>query len=67
MRFSTKTIHAGVEPDPTYGSIMTPVHLTSTYVQEELGKSKGYEYSSISNPTRTVLEQNIAALEGGKE
>lgn len=66
MRFSTKAIHAGQKPDPTTGSIMMPVHLTSTYVQEELGKHKGYEYSRVSNPTRTALEQNIAALENGK-
>jgi cystathionine beta-lyase/cystathionine gamma-synthase len=67
MGFSTKAIHAGVEPDPSTGSIMTPVHLTSTYAQEELGKHKGYEYSRASNPTRTALERNIAALEGGRE
>ncbi|MEX2189865.1 MAG: PLP-dependent aspartate aminotransferase family protein [Bacteroidota bacterium] len=67
MGFSTKAIHAAIEPDPTYGSIMTPIHLTSTYVQEELGKNKGYEYARVSNPTRTVLERQIAALEGGKE
>ena len=66
MRFSTKAVHAGQRPDPVTGSIMMPVHLTSTYVQEELGKNKGYEYSRVSNPTRTALEQNIAALEGGK-
>lgn len=65
MRFSTKAIHAGQRPDPTTGSIMMPVHLTSTYVQESLGKHKGYVYSRVSNPTRTALEQNIAALEGG--
>ena len=67
MGFSTKAIHAGQEPDPTTGAIMTPVYLTSTYVQEELGKNKGYEYSRVSNPTRTPLEKNIAALEGGKD
>ena len=66
MEFATKVIHAGIEPDPTTGSIMTPVHLTSTYVQERLGKDKGYQYSRISNPTRTVLETQVAALEGGK-
>ena len=66
MKFSTIAIHAGQKPDPTTGSIMTPVHLTSTYVQEELGKNKGYDYSRVSNPTRTALEQNIAALEGAK-
>jgi cystathionine beta-lyase/cystathionine gamma-synthase len=67
MGFSTKAIHAAIEPDPTYGSIMTPIHLTSTYVQEELGKNKGFEYARVSNPTRSVLERQIAALEGGKE
>src|SRR3972149_1686786 len=65
--FSTKAVHAAIEPDPSTGSIMTPVHLTSTYVQQELGVNKGYEYARASNPTRTVLEKNIAALEGGKE
>jgi cystathionine beta-lyase/cystathionine gamma-synthase len=64
--FATKAIHAAVEPDPFTGSIMTPVHLTSTYVQQELGVNKGYEYARVSNPTRTVLERNVAALEGGK-
>ncbi|MBI3195065.1 MAG: PLP-dependent transferase, partial [Ignavibacteriae bacterium] len=66
MKFSTKAIHAGQKPDPTTGSVMMPVHLTSTYVQEELGKNKGYEYSRVSNPTRDALEMNIAALENGK-
>ncbi len=65
MGFATDAIHAGQQPDPTTGAIMTPVYLTSTYVQEELGKNKGYEYSRVSNPTRTALEQNIAALEQG--
>lgn len=63
MRFSTKAIHAGQKPDPLSGAVMTPVYLTSTYVQEELGKNKGYEYSRVNNPTRDVLEANIAALE----
>ena len=67
MGFSTDAIHAGQEPDPTTGAIMTPVFLTSTYVQEELGRHKGYEYSRVSNPTRTALERNIAALEGGTD
>ena len=67
MGFSTKAIHAGQSPEQVTGAIMTPVFLTSTYVQEELGKNKGYEYSRVSNPTRTALEQNIAALEGGSE
>ncbi|HTY58611.1 MAG TPA: PLP-dependent aspartate aminotransferase family protein [Bacteroidota bacterium] len=65
--FATRAIHAGQEPDPGTGAIMTPVFLTSTYVQEELGRNKGYEYSRVSNPTRTALEKNIAALEGGAE
>lgn len=64
--FATKAIHAGQPAEPVTGAIMTPVFLTSTYVQEELGKHKGYEYSRVSNPTRTALEQNIAALESGK-
>jgi len=67
MKFMTKLIHAGIEPDPTFGSIMTPVHLTSTYAQKELGVNKGFVYSRVSNPTRDVLEKNIAALEGGSE
>ena len=63
--FSTKAIHTGQPAEPMTGAIMTPVFLTSTYVQEELGKHKGYEYSRVSNPTRTALEINIAALENG--
>jgi cystathionine beta-lyase len=66
MKFGTKAIHAGQEPDPTTGAIMTPVYQTSTYVQDAPGKHKGYEYSRTKNPTRTALEQNIAALENGK-
>ncbi len=66
MRFSTKAIHAGQKPEPLSGAVMTPVYLTSTYVQQELGKNKGYEYSRVNNPTRDALEANIAALEGGK-
>lgn len=67
MKFSTKAVHAGQEPDPSTGAVMTPVFLTSTYVQEELGKHKGYEYSRVSNPTRTALEKNIAALENATD
>lgn len=66
MKFATKAIHAGIEPDPTTGAIMTPIFQTSTYVQEGIGKHKGYEYSRTHNPTRTVLQDNIAALENGK-
>ncbi|MFT7581620.1 MAG: cystathionine gamma-lyase [Myxococcota bacterium] len=61
----TKAIHAGQEPDPTTGAIMTPIYLTSTYVQESPGVHKGYEYSRTGNPTRTALEACIAALESG--
>jgi cystathionine beta-lyase/cystathionine gamma-synthase len=63
--FATKAIHAGQEPDPETGAVTVPIYPTSTYVQEELGKNKGYEYARVSNPTRTRLEENLAALEGG--
>lgn len=66
MKFGTKAIHAGVEPDPTTGAIMTPIYQTSTYVQEKVGKHKGYEYSRTLNPTRHALEKSIAALENAK-
>lgn len=66
MKFATKVIHAGIEPDPSTGAIMTPIYQTSTYVQEAPGKHKGYEYARTQNPTRTVLETNVAALENGK-
>ncbi|MGE5325002.1 MAG: trans-sulfuration enzyme family protein [Actinomycetota bacterium] len=65
MGFSTKAIHVGQEPDPSTGAVAVPIFATSTYVQEELGKHKGYEYARVSNPTRTRLEQNLAALEAG--
>jgi cystathionine gamma-lyase len=64
MRFATKAIHAGVEPDPATGAIMTPVYLTSTYAQSAPGQHKGYEYSRSDHPTRAVLERNLASLEG---
>lgn len=63
--FATRAIHSGQEPDPLTGAVTVPIYPTSTYVQEELGKHKGYEYSRVSNPTRDRLEQNLAALEGG--
>jgi len=65
-RFSTVCIHAGQEPDPSTGAIITPIYQTSTYVQEELGKHKGYEYARTQNPTRLALENNLAAIESGK-
>lgn len=64
--FGTVAIHAGQQPDPTTGAIMTPVYLTSTYVQAAPAKTKGYDYSRSHNPTRTALEQNLAAMEGGR-
>jgi cystathionine gamma-lyase/cystathionine beta-lyase/cystathionine gamma-lyase/homocysteine desulfhydrase len=64
-RFSTICLHAGQEPDPSTGAIITPIFQTSTYVQEALGKHKGYEYARTSNPTRRALEQNLAAIESG--
>jgi cystathionine beta-lyase/cystathionine gamma-synthase len=63
--FSTRAIHDGQAPDPGTGAVNIPIYATSTYVQEELGRNKGYEYSRVSNPTRTALEQNFASLEGG--
>jgi cystathionine gamma-lyase len=64
MRIDTLAIHAGQEPDPSTGAIMTPVYQTSTYVQTAPGEHKGYEYSRSQNPTRKALEGNLAALEG---
>ncbi len=66
MKFGTKAIHAGVEPDPTTGAIMTPIYQTSTYVQESPSKHKGYGYARGANPTRNALQKSIAALENGK-
>ena len=65
-RFSTVCIHAGQTPDPGTGAIITPIFQTSTYVQDALGQHKGYEYARTQNPTRAALEQNVAAIEGGK-
>lgn len=66
MKFGTKAIHAGVQPDPSTGAIMTPIFQTSTYVQTSPGAHKGYEYSRTHNPTRTALQDSLAALENGK-
>lgn len=66
MKFGTKAIHAGVEPDAGTGAIMTPIFQTSTYVQKSPGVHKGFEYSRTHNPTRTALQKSIAALENGK-
>jgi cystathionine gamma-synthase/cystathionine gamma-lyase len=66
MRFATKAIHVGQEPDPTTGSTIVPIYQTSTYTQEAPGQHKGYEYSRTANPTRTALEECVASLEGGE-
>lgn len=66
MKFGTKAVHAGVEPDPSTGAIMTPVYQTSTYVQESPAKHKGYAYARGANPTRNALQKSIAALENGQ-
>ena len=65
-RFGTRAVHAGQLADPLSGAVMTPIYQTSTYVQEGLGKHKGYEYARTRNPTREALERNVAALEGGR-
>lgn len=66
MKFGTKAVHAGVEPDPSTGAIMTPIYQTSTYVQEAPAQHKGYAYARGANPTRNALQKSIAALENGK-
>jgi len=65
MKFGTKVIHAGIKPDPSTGAVMTPIFQTSTYAQEAPGKHKGFEYGRTQNPTRAVLQENLAALENG--
>src|SRR5689334_2186319 len=66
MKIATKFIHAGSEPDPSTGAIMTPIYQTSTYVQAAPGKNKGYEYARSQNPTRKALEDALAIIENGK-
>src|SRR5205823_430026 len=65
-RFATRAVHAGKIADPLAGAVMTPIYQTSTYVQDGLGRHKGYEYARTRNPTREALERNVAALEGGR-
>jgi cystathionine gamma-lyase len=67
MKFATRAIHAGIEPDPSTGAVMTPIFQTSTYAQTSPGEHKGYEYARTQNPTRSVLEKNLAALENGTD
>jgi len=66
VKFDTRVVRAGITPDPTTGSILPPIYETATYVLEEIGKDKGFDYTRSSNPTRQVLEQNLAAIEGGE-
>ena len=66
MKFDTKVVRAGIFPDPSTGAIVPPIYQSATYVLEEVGKDKGYDYTRASNPTREVLENNLAALDGGK-
>jgi len=66
MKFDTKVVRSGISPDPSTGAIVPPIYQSATYVLEEVGKDKGYDYTRASNPTRAVLENNLAALDGGK-
>ena len=66
LNFETLTVHAGVEPEPVTGAVMTPIFQTSTYAQDGVGQHKGFEYSRTDNPTRSALQTSMAALEGGQ-
>ena len=66
LQFDTLTVHAGVEPDPTTGAVMTPIYQTSTYAQDDIAQTKGFDYSRSDNPTRSALQASLAALEGGQ-
>src|SRR5438874_7936205 len=66
MDFETRAIHVGQEPDAATGALTTPIYQTSTYVQEEVGKHKGYDYSRVANPTRSALQECLASLEGAE-
>ena len=66
MKFDTKVVRAGILPDPSTGAIVPPIYQSATYVLEEVGKDKGYDYTRAANPTREILENNLAALDGGK-
>ena len=66
MGFATIAIHTGSEPDESTGAVTVPIYQTSTYAQESIGKNKGYEYARTQNPTRSAVERNLAALEGGR-
>jgi cystathionine gamma-lyase len=66
VKFDTKVVRAGIKPDPTTGAIVPPIYETATYVLDEVGKDKGFDYTRSSNPTRQILEDNLAAIDGGK-
>ena len=66
MKFETRAIHVGQSADPATGATITPIYQTSTFTQEGIGKHRGYEYSRLSNPTRSAFEQCLASLEGGR-
>jgi cystathionine beta-lyase/cystathionine gamma-synthase len=66
LRFETLAVHAGVEPEPITGAVMTPIFQTSTYAQDGVGQHKGFDYSRTDNPTRSALQASMAALEGGR-
>ena len=66
MKFDTKIVRAGIEPDPTTGAIVPPIYQTATYVLPEVGRDLGFDYTRSANPTREILENNLAAIEGGK-
>src|SRR6476661_3488943 len=66
MEFETRAIHAGQEPDPATGALITPIYQTSTFVQEAVGKHKGYDYARVANPTRTALQECLASLENAQ-
>src|SRR5437588_7621409 len=66
MDFETRAIHAGQEPDPATGALITPIYQTSTFVQEAVGKHKAYDYARVANPTRTALQECLASLEGAE-
>ena len=66
MKFDTKVVQAGMTPDPTTGSILPPLYQTATYVLEEVGRDKGFDYTRSANPTRQVMEEMLAIIDGGK-
>ena len=65
-KLDTKIVHAGIKPDPSTGAIIPPIFQTATYVLDEVGKDKGFDYTRSANPTRQVLEENLASIEGGQ-